>query len=234
MKKFLNDGERCIETQLNRGARTIANVRHAFSEKERALVKSRLAQHGMLIYDYVLRLETIIQIASVALMETNDKKFALLGIVRRSPDNCKHCLFEGMTESAENCDLHDYDCCVCDAECACKGCLNGSRFCWNGEYRVLQKPLELYPGVEIEGISSDGTIPVYIEDRYGGKIGTAIYDQKRDQLFFGGGDGWRDNERQGRTWRPWRSIPTEEERKAAPPWEFYTEGFTEEELHEKA
>ncbi len=232
MKKFLNDDERRIETQLNRCGRTIVNVRHAFSEKERSQVKSCLMRHGMLIYDYMLRLETIIDVACRALTEANDKRFALLNIVKKSHDNCKHCLFEGMTEGAENCGLHDYDCCVCDAECACKGCLNGSHFYWNGEYRVLQRPLELYPDVVIEGIGDDGTIPVYIEDRYDSKIGTAIYDQKRDQFFFGGGDRWRDNEKQGRTWRPWRSIPTEEERKAAPPWDFYTEGLAEEEEHE--
>lgn len=231
MKKVLNDAENRIEVQLRRGARTIANVRHAFGEKERTQAKNRIMQRGMLVYDYVLRLEAIIDIACKALTEANDKKFALLHIVRKSPDNCKHCLFEGMTDGAEACNQNDYDCCVCDEEdCACKGCASGSHFVWNGEYPVLQKPLELYPGVVIEGIGSDGTIPVYIESRYSGAIGAGIYSQKKDMFFFGEGDSWRDNERQGRTWRAWRNMPTEEERKAAPPWKFYTEGLTEEEL----
>ena len=89
---------------------------------------------------------------------------------------------------------------------------------WVG--KPMQKPLLLKPGMDAE-CDDNGLVPFYIEHRYTVEINAGIYDTRNDQLFYDMGEAmseWIDNEEQGKTWRAWAAMPTDEERAAAK-WE---------------
>lgn len=234
-----NEEEARIDRLLRRARWTIAHLPMQYTPEERVKAMARVGESGMLVFDYVLRLEGIIDAMEQALAESLDRTEAMEAIVRVSRENCESCLHARNEKRAAKCADVDCDCIICPlTDCPCRNCRDGSGYVWNGECRVLQKPIELYPGKHVPLYDVVRVLPIFIEHRYTKDIAGGLYDSQRDMFYFsdtGDDDGgrWLDNEEQGETWRAWLVYPTQKDRDAAP-WKEVpnNEGLTEEELHE--
>ena len=228
----------------------ISDLPSMYTEDDRAWAADELRNSNMLTLDYIARLRAIISVMGCAMQSANGRIDALLDIVKHSSISCNHCMNERNIEQRDRCSEIDYDCVICkEAGCPCRNCKDGQNFIWHiacnivpgqtpSEYGQMQKPIELYQDRVPLG-NAVHIIPILIEHRFTKEIDGGLYDVRVDMFYFAdngddSGGTWMDNEAQGRTWRAWLVYPTQKERDAAPWKELLDEGFTEEELHEKA